>query len=482
MATVISEIEPGTVVPYQDLRDFIEIVDALGELRRADGANQHLEIGTISALSRESKFTPTVLCDKIPGLEPGFRILLNPLHSFNRAALAYGLPVGLSRGEYTEVGPAKWASAAPIPPRTVTSGPVMENVQEGERVDLTRFPLPYWHEGDGGPYVGTGDAVITKDPDSDWVNVGAYRVMYIDPQHVAIWINQLHDGRLHRDRWFRQGKPCPVLISLGHDPLLFALASHSFPEGTSEYDLMGGLRGEPLDVIIEPHTGLPMPARAELVLAGQIMPDDQRSEGPFGEWSGYFTGKRNQPVVQVQAAYHRNQPIMLGNPPGRPPYQPSAGRYLAIIQSETTLDTIRKIVPGVKDVYTHSFAGASGITAISIDQRYPGHAREAGMAMAMRGNYLAIIVVDDDVNIRDVNELFWALCTRCDPVKDFETVTNCPVTALDPRIAPGALPVMSRVIMDATRPYAWKDEYPKPVQIAPELRQEVQTKWAHVIA
>ncbi len=138
-------------------------------------------------------------------------------------------------------------------------------------------------------------------------------------------------------------------------------------------------------------------------------------EGLFGEWSGYFTGQRNQPAVNVEAVYYRNQPIMLGNPPGRPPYQPSAGRYLSIVQAETTLDTVRKSVPGVKDIFTHAFAGASGITAISIEQRYPGHAREAGASMVMRGNYLAIVVVDDDVNIRDVNELFWAVCTRLRP-------------------------------------------------------------------
>ncbi|HEY3116354.1 MAG TPA: UbiD family decarboxylase, partial [Chloroflexota bacterium] len=213
-------IERGQVVPYKDLRGFIDIVEGLGELRRANGVDLHVEIGALCTLSRESEITPATLCDQFPGVQPGFRVLLNPTRSTQRQAALYGLPLRLSQAEYNRLGPARAAEIKPIPPRVVTQGPILENVQVGAAVDLTILPRPHWHERDGGAYLGTGDAVITRDPDSDWVNIGTYRVMYQDPQHVSVYINPDNHGLLHRDRWFAQGKPCPVAISIGHDPLL----------------------------------------------------------------------------------------------------------------------------------------------------------------------------------------------------------------------------------------------------------------------
>lgn len=476
-------VEPGTVVRYEDLREFIEIVDAIGELRRADGADQRLEIGAICALSRESRPTPAVLCDHIPGLQPGFRILLNPTASLNRSALMVGLPLGLSRAEYSELGPAKWRTLKPIPPRVVATGPILENVLEGESIDLVRFPRPLWHDGDGGPYMGTGCAVITRDPDTGWVNVGTYRVMYQDPRHVSIYINPDNHGRKHQDRHFQQNKPCPVAVSLGHDPLLFGIGSHRLPEGACEYDYMGGLRGEPVEVIIDSHTGLPIPADSELVITGLIQPDDIRPEGPFGEVFGYYaSGVQQLPVVEVRAVYFRNSPIILGNPPPRPPRQ-IGGSGLGILSSESSLERVRSMVPGVTDLYSHRFA-VGQFVAISMQQQYPGHAKQAGLALlngpGHRPRYA--IVVDDDVNIRDLEELLWAVCTRSDPVKDITIITRTTSSPVEPIIPAWENDLMSRVLIDATRPYEWKDQFPKTVDVSPELRQQVQAKWAHVIA
>src|SRR5438128_2047292 len=175
MAIAVGKIEAGTVLRYEDLREYLKICDALGEVRHIDGADLRLEIGAICALSRESPLIPAGLCDHIPGLEPGYRLLLNPMSSLNRTALVVGLPIGLTRAEYNRLGPVKWNAVTPLPPRVVTEGPILENVQEGPAIDLTRFPRPLWHDGDGGPYMGTADAVITRDPDSGWVNVGTYR-------------------------------------------------------------------------------------------------------------------------------------------------------------------------------------------------------------------------------------------------------------------------------------------------------------------
>lgn len=483
MVVARMSIEPRTVVPYQDLREFVEIVDALGELRRANGADQRLEIGAISALSRESRTIPTVLCDQIPGLDPGFRILLNPLHSYQRVALTVGLPLGLSRAEYGKLGPSKWRDLTPIPHRIVQSGPVLENRQDGQAVDLTRFPRPFWHEDDGGAYIGTADAVVTRDPDDGWVNVGTYRVMYQDPTHVAVMMDVSHQGRLHQNRYFKQGRPCPIAISLGHDPLLFIMASHTFPEGVCEYDYVGGVRGEPMEAIIEPHTGLPIPARAELVLAGEVLPDDIRPEGPFGEWTGYYGGGiKALPTVTVRAVYYRNNPIMLGNMPGRPPHQPSANTFLSILHGDGLADRLRRSVPGVKDAVSIRATGGL-MTVVSIQQQYPGHAKQAGLALVNGGGHRPryAIVVDEDINIRDTDEVLWAICTRSDPSRDFEVVTRMESTQLDPLVRAEEEPFMSRAVIDATRPYHWIDEFPKAVSVSPDLRRRVQEKWASLI-
>lgn len=483
MAVAVGKIEPGAVIAYQDLRDYLEICEALGEVRHIEGADLHLEIGAICAISRESIPIPAGLCDPIPGLDPGFRILLNPMSSLNRTALAVGLPIGLTRAEYNRLGPAKWSSVTPIPPRVVADGPILENVQEGPTIDLTRFPRPLWHDGDGGPYMGTGDAVVTRDPDTGWVNVGAYRVMYQDPTHVSLYINPDNQGRIHRDRYFRLGKTCPVVISLGHDPLLFGMAAHHFGREICEYDYYGGLRGEPMEVVSEPHTGLPMPARSELVIAGEIRPDDIRPEGPFGETFGYYaSGVQMLPTVEVKAVYFRNDPILLGSPPSRPPRQPGGTSFMSILQGNTTLERLRRQVPGVKDVYSHSASGGH-FAVVSIQQQYPGHARQAGLALlngpGHRPRYA--IVVDEDVNIRDLEEVIWVLCTRTDPVKDIQIVTRTTSSPVEPIIPPWENDLMSRAIIDATRPYEWIDKFPRTVDVSSELRKHVEEKWAHVI-
>ncbi|MPZ15752.1 MAG: UbiD family decarboxylase [Chloroflexi bacterium] len=484
MEAPVDTIQPGSVARYADLRDYLEIVDALGELRRANGADLHLEIGAICALARESSLIPATLCDNIPGLEPGFRILLNPMSSLNRTALAVGLPLGLTRAEYNKLGTEKWRSLAPIPPRLVADGPVLENVQEGDRIDLARFPRPHWHDGDGGPYMGTADAVVTRDPETDWVNVGTYRVMYQDSTHVSVYINPDNHGRLHQDRYFKQSRACPVLISLGHDPLLFGMATQRLPNGSCEYDYVGGLRGEPMDVILEHHTGLPMPAQSELVIAGEIRQDDVRPEGPFGETFGYYaSGVQDLPTVEVKAVYFRNHPIILGSPPSRPPRQPGGTSFLSILHGEGLLDRMRRSVPGVKDVYSYQPTGGH-LAIVSIQQQYPGHAKQAGLALANNSGHRPryAVVVDDDVNIRDLQEVLWVLCTRSDPIKDIEIITRTTSSPVEPIIPPWENDLMSRAIIDATRPFEWLDKFPKTVEVSPELREHVWTRWAHVIA
>jgi 4-hydroxy-3-polyprenylbenzoate decarboxylase len=308
--------------------------------------------------------------------------------------------------------------------------------------------------------------------------------MYQDPQHVSVYINPDNHGLLHRDRWFAQGKPCPVAISIGHDPLLFMVACTRHPAGTCEYDLMGGIKGEPVEVIIDPHTGLPIPAYSEIVICGEFLPDDIRPEGPFGETFGYYaSGVQQLPVVSVKAVYYRNNPIILGNPPSRPPYEKSGGS-VRFSSSETAIERLRKLVPGVKDLYS-AFPSAGGhVAVVAIEQQYPGHAMQAGLAVVNSGGHRPryAIVVDDDVDIRNPEHLMWAVTTRTDPVKDVHFITRTTSSPVEPAIPPWEHDLMSRAIVDATRPYEWIDKFPPTVDVSPDLRERTIDRWKNILA
>src|SRR5439155_216100 len=186
------------------------------------------------------------------------------------------------------------------------------------------------------------------------------------------------------------------LVVCGVDPLLFIASTLEVPQGVSEYDWAGGIRGEPYDVITEPITRLPMPASAEIVLAGFLHHDKKMPEGPCGEWAGYYaSGERAEPVLEVEAIYHRDDPIILGVPPNKPPYEPH--RYREYLRSALLLRELKAAgVPGVVDAHCFGVGGCRLLNAVSIEQRYAGHSRQAGhvAAMCRVGAYLGRIVID----------------------------------------------------------------------------------------
>jgi UbiD family decarboxylase len=172
------------------------------------------------------------------------------------------------------------------------------------------------------------------------VNLGTFRVMVHDAKRVGVYISPGKHGRQFRDEYFKRREPCPILVVCGVDPLLFIASTLEVPQGVSEYDWAGGIRGEPYEVITEPVTGLPMPASAEIVLAGFLHHDKKLPEGPFGEWTGYYaSGERAEPVLEVEAIYHRNDPIILGVPPNKPPYEPH--RYREYLRSALLLRELK---------------------------------------------------------------------------------------------------------------------------------------------
>jgi 4-hydroxy-3-polyprenylbenzoate decarboxylase len=270
-------------------------------------------IGRITEMLQHTDEAPAVLFDHIPGYPGGYRILVNAQSERSRLAITLGLPLEIGTWELMDEWERRMDESEPVPPTQVADGPVMENVLEGEEVDLFRFPTPLWHPQDGGRYLGTGDCVITRDPEGSWINVGTYRVMVHDRNHTGLYISPGKHGRLHRDKHFARGEPLPAVVLVGMDPLLFTASTLEMAPGLSELEWVGGMRGRPVDCLTGRHTGLPIPARAEIALEGFLHPDRVQLEGPFGEWTGYYaSGSREEPVFEVRAVYHRDDPIILG--------------------------------------------------------------------------------------------------------------------------------------------------------------------------
>jgi 4-hydroxy-3-polyprenylbenzoate decarboxylase len=359
----------------------------------------------------------------------------------------------------------------------------------GDKVNVLSFPTPLWHERDGGRYIGTGSYDITQDPDEGWVNLGTYRVMVHDEKSVGFYISPGKHGRVHRDKFMARNKPMPTAVVLGGDPFLYLMACNEVPYGISEYDIVGGFRGKPYPVIRGEITGLPFPANAEIVLEGFVDPKKRRREGPFGEWTGYYASDvRDEPVLDVKAIYYRNNPILLGCPPNRPTDE--LARYRAVIRSGLLKEQIEKAgLSGIKAVWAHEAGSSRMLVIVAIEQRYAGHATQVGHVAsqchvgAYAGKY--VIVVDDDVDVTNLDEVIWAMVTRSDPATSIDIIHNAWSTALDPRIHPddkakGKL-VNSRAIIDATRPYEWRDRFPHVNIPSPEVARKTREKFSYLL-
>ena len=258
---------------------------------------------------------------------------------------------------------ARMQDLRPLPPRYVNDGPIFENVIEGDAVDVLKFPVPRHHERDKARFIGTADCVVTKDPDSGWYNLGAYRSQVYDGKTVGCQITEGKHGRIHRDKYFARGEPMKVVILCGQDPLLFMLASSPLPE-VSEYDIAGGLRGEPIDVVRGPYTGFPIPADCEIAIEGETVPGETRPEGPFGEWMGYYSDDtQERPFVRVKTILHRNDPILTCAPQHKPVDETGLLKGIAgAAQIWRALEACG--IPDVIGVWNHEAGPATRFTAI----------------------------------------------------------------------------------------------------------------------
>ena len=477
-------------VPYRNLREWIEEADKLGELRRVSGASWEEDIGLAPELLQHSEDAPCSLFDDIPGFPKGFRVLTN-FFGGRRQNMTLGFPTEFNKYELSSAFNTSYKEIVrkPLGFEVVKDGPVLENVMTGDDVNVLNFPTPFWHKGDGGRYIGTGSFNVTRDPEEGWINVGTYRVMVHDEKTVGFYISPGKHGRIHREKFMEKGEPMPVCVVVGVDPLNFLMSSTEIDYGVCEYDIVGAYRGEPLKVVIGEHTGLPFPAEAEIVLEGFCYPDNSRLEGPFGEWTGFYGSPvHSGPVLDVKAIYHRNDPIILGCPPQRPPEEQS--RYRAVMRSALLKEQIENSgVPDVQAVWCHEVGGSRMFTAVSIKQRYPGHAVQAGQIAAQcrvgayAGKY--VVVVDEDIDVTDLADVMWAMSFRSDPATSIDIIRNAWSTGLDPSIPPAEKArgnmTNSRAIINACRPFHWKDEYPKVNMPDAADHRKACEKWGYLL-
>lgn len=473
--------------PHEDLREFIARAERAGELLRIKGVDWKLEMGALAEIVYQTKTQdpPAILFEEIPGYPAGMRILAGATNSSKRLALTLGLPEPKGPLDVVRGYRDRMKTHQPLPPRIVPSGPVLENIDRDEAVDVLKFPVPFLHEHDGGRYIGTHDLVVMRDPEEDWINAATYRVMVHDRNTVGLWMSPGKQGRQIRDKYFKAGKPCPVLICCGQDPLLFLASGNELKFGLSEYDYAAGHRGLPYDLVLSELYGLPMPAHAELVLEGEMIPGDVAPEGPFGEFTGYYAGGQSeQPVVRVKRVYWRNDPIMTIASPMRPPSDFSFSK--CVMKAGMIWDEVERAgLSGVAGVWCHEAGGARMFNVIAIKQAYAGHARQAGMlaASCQSGAYLGrfVVVVDEDVDPTDLFDVVWAMSTRCDPIEDIDFIRRMWSTPLDPRLPRGTVE-NSRAIIIACRPFERLAEFPRVARASPELRAAVAAKYAAILA
>jgi 4-hydroxy-3-polyprenylbenzoate decarboxylase len=469
---------------YKDLREFIALVDQLGALRRVDGADPRFEIGGITELAAGLPDCPALLFDDIKGFSRGFRIFTNATTNVQRAALALGLDPALRPLDALKAWMEKRKTLQPMPPVAVVRGSFLDNRMTGDDVDLARLPAPTWHRHDGGPFIGSGSIVIMRDPDGGWINASIYRIQVHGRNRVTVQFDHFgRHGAIIAKKYWDQGQPCPLAVVHGEDPALFIAGFEYLPAGQSEYAFAGAIKGAPIEIVAGPQTGLPLPAHAEIVFEGHLLPMSETTlpEGPFGEFTGYYAADaRPGPVMQVTAIYHRDDPILLGSPPMKPP----RFHFGLPFRAATIWNNLE--AAGVTDVVGAWQHVSQLMTVVALRQRYDGHAKRAALVAAAH-SYMArlVVVVDEDVDPSNLADVMWAVATRCEPSEGIDIVRNAWSSALDPRIHPAdkarGVTSHSKAIIEAVRPFAWLDKFPPTSALTADETRAIEAKWGKLI-
>ncbi|HEX3549804.1 MAG TPA: UbiD family decarboxylase [Candidatus Elarobacter sp.] len=472
-----------------DLREFVRACDRQGEVAYVAGAHWDKEMGAVTEVLYRQKVekAPMLVFDAIPGYPPGYRTAYGMFGSPFRLATVLGIDPSLSgdRMEMLQHFRKNIKRAyKQIEPVLVDDGPVMENVVRGEDVDVFAFPVPIHHELDGGRYIGTACGVVTRDPDTGRVNVGTYRVQALGPNLCASYISNGKQGLIHRDKYLNAGRPCPVAIVVGADPLTYLAGGYTMADNVPEFNWAGGMMGRPMELIEGEVTGLPFPARSEIVLEGWILPNETVREGPFGEWHGYYAGgARDEPPIRIERIYHRTDPILTCAASQKPPHSHLFER--CFLRSAALLDSLEGAgIPDVRGAWLHQAGAGRTFCVVSIKQRYHGHSTQVGLVASQVNpvGYVGrwIVVVDDDVDPTDIHDVIWAMGTRCDPKTRTTLLDNCWSSRLDTMVTDPKKLTNSRMVIDACKPYERIDSFPPVAQTSRELAAEVRAKYAEL--
>ncbi len=470
---------------FKDLREFISRLKETGDIKFVkEEVDWELEVGAVSRRNYELS-GPAILFEKIKDYPSGYSILNGSLGTFRRVAIAFGLPPETSVRElYREYEKRKEHL---IPPKILEKGPCKENIIRGSDVDVNHFPAPYIHEGDGGRYIGTWDIVVCMDPDTKWQNWGMYRFMIHNERYI-VGFPRLHShlGLLLHQKYKPKNKPMPIALVLGADPISHLIASASIRKGINEAEVSGAVNREAIELVKCETNDLMVPAHAEIVIEGEILPDATAQEGPFGEYPGYRTeGVRMGVLARINAITFRDNPILTMISLGIPPDDNSVAT--PITSAIAVKERLKASGIPVTDVYTPPEAV---IHTVIIGVKSGGNAivrQILDILTTRRSDWSKIIVVDQDVDVFDMAQVIHALSTKCHPrrgiiIKDVEKGKGNPLTpCLTPEERRAYMAPV--VAFDCTWPPEWPKETHIPIkssfnEIYPEeIKQKVIEKW-----
>ncbi|MDR2240532.1 MAG: UbiD family decarboxylase [Zoogloeaceae bacterium] len=469
------------------LGDWLEQVEKIGEVKHITApVDSDLELGSITYMNGKTVGGPTLLFENIKGY-PGGRLLFNPYGtSLNRVAISIREELGKTPIEYTKILADKMKKR--IPPKFIEAkdAPVNQNIDRDDKVNVNKFPAPTMWPRDGGKYIGTADSVITQDAVSGRVNMGTYRQMILNDKQVGFYASPGKDAVLDRETWWKQGKPAPVAAVYGQDPLLFLTSATSFPKDVSEYEFAGGINGAPIEVFKSDVTGLTLPANAEIIIEGFSYPDKTCEEGPFGEFTGYYGRPGGAtPYIDIKCIRYRNKPIVTSALMADYPSN-ECGTMWAMAKAAKIWNDLDALgVPGIKGVWSPPEAAGWGMTVVSIEQRYAGHAAQtmALAAQCMGGAYFTkyVVVVDDDVDPTNLAEVIWAMVTRSRPAQSIEILRETWSTYLDPSLNPPEIrPWGSKCLINACKEFKNLKVFSPRNLLKKEMYEQVCARWAEL--
>ncbi|MEJ2321843.1 MAG: 4-hydroxy-3-polyprenylbenzoate decarboxylase [Gammaproteobacteria bacterium] len=481
---------------YKDLRDFIDQLEKLGELKRiAVEVDPHLEVTEICDRTLKSG-GPALLFENVRGSD--MPLLGNLFGTPRRVALGMGeesvealREVGKLLAQLKQPDPPKGMKDAweklpvfrkvlDMAPKKVRGAPCQKIVWERDDIDLSKIPVMTCWPGDAGPLI-TWGLVVTRGPDKPRQNLGIYRMQVIGRNRVIMrWLAH-RGGALDFRDWQQAhpGEPFPLSVALGADPATILGAVTPVPDTLSEYAFAGLLRGSRTEVTKCIGNDLQVPASSEIVLEGHLHPDDTAPEGPFGDHTGYYNEVEHFPVFTIDRITMRDKPIYHSTYTGRPPDEPA---ILGVALNEVFVPILQKQFPEIVDFYLPPEGCSYRMAVVSRKKQYPGHAKRVmfGVWSFLRQFMYTkfVIVTDDDVNVRDWNDVIWAMTTRMDPARDITLVENTPIDYLD--FASPVSGLGSKIGMDATN--KWKGEtdreWGEPIVMDPGVRQRIDDIWA----